>query len=1061
MTAADSTLVGATCPLESPEVYNPPMGKEGATLAGRYRLRKLIDTGASGQVWEAEDPILEDIVAVKLFEKKGLQPARVRREIAALRLLRLPGVVRLLDEGIHDERPFLVMERVYGSPFPARDQPCSWDDIAPSVMSLLETLARVHAHNVIHRDLKPSNVLVSENGQPTVLDFGISTGSALGDGLTRDGVVLGTPAYLAPEQILGDQVGPWTDLYAVGVMIFEALSGELPHSFETLSDLIAHRLEEPVKPLNEIVPALPPVVAATVGEMLAVRPIDRPRSATAVIARLSSEATVSLDARSLPRLGSNAPVEMLSEALADGRSIDLVGPAGSGRTRCLNDVRALLEASGRRVVSLRSGPYALSSLEPVLGSLEMYGDQPLDDVIEQAREGLHHVLEQGAILLADNAESLDALSAQLLDALRDAGALARVFLSGPGSGATEGSTPEDRDNIIRLGLLDENDLRSLFAGKDRILHIREDGARVLWERTHGLARRVAEEVLDWELRGLAHWEGRNLVIDRGTLTRLAMDSWSTARARRASIVGSEHRQAPRDYAELCEWIGFATPHATIDLLTRAMSRPRFQLEFELAHLAESGIVSRLGGGRYELAFDMASAWHTERVRQAHRSMAELLPVGTDGRLFHLIASEDMSQPDARARVAEEALALSHRHAADGYLVQATELLNEGLIAIRRHSGLDSPCPAEVALLEQWIEIAMTELTSLALDRIAYELSRCAHKTVTLTRLTKLVHVALAILHAGSGNDPSQVDTIPKFADRRWELLRQEVRVLGARLHSRELSQRIVEDAAAWAESTGAPHTLARRASWLGRLRYRQGDYLAAARLHEEAASGEQSSLRSIAAQLLSASALMEGFRLREAAEQAEKARALAARYREASYEARAEWILRTAAYRLEEALEPDGELVDIVTHLGVVELEALVSLAEAAIAWRAESYEQARVFGGQSHRIWRRLGLTWSALLMRALVIASHGDTDDEEIRALYDRACTCPTPGIGIQIVGLLAMRWEGAEPLPLAAGSKLAELVPKKHWTIRMDVLSVAESLASLRAMEARWQAAQKGRE
>ncbi len=259
-------------------------------IADRYDLAYNLGVGAHGVVWEAHDRLSGETVAIKLFAAQ--LEARIRREIVVLRLLRLPGVVRLLDEGVDQGVAFIVMERVEGDPFPADGRP--WEQIEDATVTLLETLARVHAAGVVHRDLKPANVLVSDAGQVTVLDFGISYfGGPREELAPGDDELLGTPLYFAPEQVRGEEVSPATDLYALGVMLFHALSGEFPHEAESVADLLRQRLRVPAPRLDTS--RVPPHVAAVVHQMLEREPDDRPSSAMEVLRALRGEPAAKLD----------------------------------------------------------------------------------------------------------------------------------------------------------------------------------------------------------------------------------------------------------------------------------------------------------------------------------------------------------------------------------------------------------------------------------------------------------------------------------------------------------------------------------------------------------------------------------------------------------------------------------------------------------------------------------------------------------------------------------------------------------------------------------------------
>ena len=261
-------------------------------IAGRYVLERVLGEGGQAEVWEARDELTHDRVAVKILHSSaGREYARVRREIATLRRLRVPGVVTLLDEGVDGGDVFLVMERLDGTVFPGRPQPLAWDELRSTALALLETLARVHAAGVIHRDLKPGNVLVSDDGRPTLLDFGVSWES-LGARLSGSGEILGTPMYLAPEQISGGVITPRTDLYALGVMLYHTLSGDTPlPTAGTLFSTLWAKVNLPSTPLRERAPRVPEAVADVVDAMLSRRPEDRPSSAAEVIARLRGEAS--------------------------------------------------------------------------------------------------------------------------------------------------------------------------------------------------------------------------------------------------------------------------------------------------------------------------------------------------------------------------------------------------------------------------------------------------------------------------------------------------------------------------------------------------------------------------------------------------------------------------------------------------------------------------------------------------------------------------------------------------------------------------------------------------
>jgi serine/threonine-protein kinase len=474
----------------------------GSTVAGRYHLLSILGTGGQGEVFTAQDQLSGELVALKWMNSAA---ARARREVSALRLLRLPGVVRFLDEGVDEGRPFLVMEQVSGTPFPGRAVPCTWDDISGVVLGWLETLARIHSAGVVHRDLKPANVLVDVSGRATVLDFGLSLHEAPSSSpLTQEREMLGTPAYLAPEQINGESATQRTDLYAVGVMLYEALSGHIPHEARDLRALLRARLLRRPAPLRSVAPEVPPGIAEVVARLLSVDAGERPVSATEVIGLLRGQPLVS---RPSAWLGARAPVDALVAAARAGVSLHLSGGEGSGRSRCLREASEELAREGRRVEWIRPGKRALSAFAPWVEAFVQ--ENPGADLARVEGElvaMLRAKLSAGVVLVVDDHHTLDRASARMV-----------ARCAAEGSWLTAGVGPG-----LALAPLSADDLGALFVGPDRLLHLREDGARLLWERTEGVPARVFAELEAWERSGLAHRDGERWSVRRGELERIEL-----------------------------------------------------------------------------------------------------------------------------------------------------------------------------------------------------------------------------------------------------------------------------------------------------------------------------------------------------------------------------------------------------------------------------------------------------------------------------------------------------------------------------------------------------------
>ena len=248
----------------------------GVPLDGRYRLDAPIAAGGMGEVWRATDLVLDRPVAVKMlrpgYAAREEDLARFRAEARHAGLLSHPGIAKVYDYRDGDP-PYLVMELVDG---PSLARLLDNGPVAPALtMSLIAQAARAlqaaHAAGLVHRDIKPGNMLISRGRYVKITDFGIAhaAGSAP---LTRPGVLMGTAAYLAPEWAEGRPATPAADLYALGIVAYQCLSGRVPFHGDPLAVALAHR-EQPLPPLPSSVPA---DVAALVADLTAKDPSARP-----------------------------------------------------------------------------------------------------------------------------------------------------------------------------------------------------------------------------------------------------------------------------------------------------------------------------------------------------------------------------------------------------------------------------------------------------------------------------------------------------------------------------------------------------------------------------------------------------------------------------------------------------------------------------------------------------------------------------------------------------------------------------------------------------------------
>jgi len=290
------------------------------TLAGgRYRVEDVLGRGGMATVYLARDAELDRPVAVKvLAEHMADTPSfhdRFLREAKLAAQLSHPNVVQVFDVGEDNGRPFIVMECVQGSTLAdelKQRGPLDPTDVVDLALQICGGLEHAHAAGLVHRDIKPQNLLLGSDGTVKIADFGIAR-AAEETRLTQIGSVLGTAAYLAPEQALGEEVTAAADIYSLGCVLYELLTGRTPYVFKTLPELVAKHREEAIPPLRVLRPEVPERLEAAVMHALARNPEYRPASA-AELAQELALASPEPPTMPLPRASGVEATEVLAPA---------------------------------------------------------------------------------------------------------------------------------------------------------------------------------------------------------------------------------------------------------------------------------------------------------------------------------------------------------------------------------------------------------------------------------------------------------------------------------------------------------------------------------------------------------------------------------------------------------------------------------------------------------------------------------------------------------------------------------------------------------------------------
>ncbi len=335
-------------------------------LDDRYRLESLLGRGGMAAVYRAVDIRLDRHVAIKMLaDAPGADERRFQAEVRTLARFSHPNLVRILDAGDVDGRLYLVMDLIEGTTLAERlhDGPLDHNEVVAIGASIASALAYVHGEGIVHRDIKPANILLDARGGAYLADFGIAR-LVNTTGMTATGLLLGTPAYLAPEQVRGEDIGAPADVFALGLVLIECLSGERVFN-GTLSEIAASRM------VRE--PEIPPGVGARWASLLrsmTVRESATRISASGVAVQLSSwrEPTVISGASSISGTGI-ATTALIEQGLPETERVDASHRtlAGVAVALPLDSGRSNSEAGSRdRHASRRWALLAVAALIVVL-----------------------------------------------------------------------------------------------------------------------------------------------------------------------------------------------------------------------------------------------------------------------------------------------------------------------------------------------------------------------------------------------------------------------------------------------------------------------------------------------------------------------------------------------------------------------------------------------------------------------------------------------------------------------------------------------------------------------
>ena len=266
----------------------------GTRLDGRYELTELVGEGGMADVYRAVDVLDNRVVAVKILKQEYSESEefqrRFRDESKAIAMMSHPNIVKIYDMGFSDKMQYIVMEYIDGitlKDYIDSEHVLNWKDAVHFVIQILRALQHAHSRGIVHRDIKPQNIMLLDNGQLRMMDFGIARISRAENQLTG-GKAMGSVHYISPEQAKGDETDFTSDIYSVGVMMYEMLSGHLPFDADDVVEVAIKQISDKPQSLQELAPNVPHGLVEITERAMAKRPDNRYASAAEMLSALNA-----------------------------------------------------------------------------------------------------------------------------------------------------------------------------------------------------------------------------------------------------------------------------------------------------------------------------------------------------------------------------------------------------------------------------------------------------------------------------------------------------------------------------------------------------------------------------------------------------------------------------------------------------------------------------------------------------------------------------------------------------------------------------------------------------